>query len=103
VATLWSASAYHTPFLSVIFNNQSYGAIRTIVESLLETPLSDEMGSFAGVDISPPANYALLAEACGGYGRMIDDPSELLPALKEAMAEVRDGRLAVIDVRLAKG
>lgn len=103
VATLWSARSYQAPFLSVIFNNQSYGAIRRIVERLSETKLPDEMAFTAGVDISPPADYALVAQSCGGYGRMVEDPADVLPALKEAMNEVRNGRLAVVDVRLEKG
>ena len=103
VATLWSARSYQAPFLSVIFNNQSYGAIRRIVERLSETKLPDEMAFTAGVDISPPADYALVAQSCGGYGRTVDNPEEVLPVLKEAMKEVRNGRLAVVDVRLAKG
>ena len=103
VATLWSSRAYQAPFLSIIFNNQSYGAIRRIVERLSETELPDEMAFTAGVDISPPADYALVAQSCGGYGRIVEDPDDVLPVLKEAMNEVRGGRLAVVDVRLDKG
>jgi hypothetical protein len=33
----------------------------------------------------------------------VDEPAEMLPALKEALRVVRDGKLAVVDVRLAKG
>jgi len=59
VATLWSASAYRAPFLSVVFNNQSYGVIRGLVQMLSGTELSDEMAFEAGVDIAPPPEYAL--------------------------------------------
>jgi len=103
VASLWSSTSYDAPFLAVIFNNQSYGAIRTIVERMSETQLSDEMGYVAGTDISPPPEYALVAQACGGYGRTVVEPADVLPALKEAMTEVRGGKLAVVDVRLPKG
>ena len=45
---------FHAPFLTVIFNNQSYGVIRGIVKRIFgETGLSDELGLAAGVDISP--------------------------------------------------
>ena len=103
VATLWSARTYKAPFLSVIFDNQSYGAIRRIVETLSETRLSDEMAFTAGVDISPPADYAMVAQSCGGYGRRVDDPDDVLPVLKEAISEAHGGRLAVVDVMLDKG
>ena len=103
VASLWTSNAYKMPFLSVVFNNQSYGAIRTIVERLSETPLSAEMGYISGIDISPPPDYALIAESCGGYGMIVTRPQDVLPVLKEALQEVKNGRLAVVDVRLELG
>jgi len=103
VASLWSANAYKTPFLSVVFNNQSYGAIRTIVERLSETPMTAEMGYVSGIDISPPPDYSLIAESCGGYGKIVTEPEDVLPVLNEALQEVKTGRLAVVDVRLELG
>ncbi len=103
LATLWSASAYQAPFLSVVFNNQSYGVIRGLVQMLSGTELSDEMGFELGVDIVPPPEYGLVAKACGGYGKTVTDPADVLPALKEAMSQLRQGKPAVVDVRLAKG
>ncbi|OGO39802.1 MAG: hypothetical protein A2147_00005 [Chloroflexi bacterium RBG_16_57_8] len=103
VSALWSATSYKAPFLSVVFDNQSYGAIRAILERMTETHLSDEMGYVAGIDISPPPDYALIAQACGGWGRRVDEPGDVLPTLKAAMKEVQGGRLAVVDVRLEKG
>jgi len=102
-ATLWSASSYRAPFLSVIFNNQSYGVIRGLVQRLSGTKLSDKVAFEVGVDITPPPEYALVAQACGGYGRTVTDPDDVLPALKEAMSQVRKGKPAVVDVRLARG
>ncbi|MBA7564813.1 hypothetical protein ES708_06481 [subsurface metagenome] len=74
-----------------------------MVQRLSGTELSDEMAFEAGVDIVPPPEYALVAQACGGYGRTVADPDDVLPALKEAMGQVRKGKPAVVDVRLAKG
>ena len=103
VSALWSATSYGAPFLSIISDNQSYAAIRRLVERMSETHLSDEMGYVAGLDISPPPDYALIAQACGGWGKRVDEPADMLPVLKEALSVVRDGKLAVVDVRLAKG
>ena len=103
VSALWSATAYNAPFLSVISDNQSYGAIRRIVERMSETHLSDEMGYVSGLDISPPPDYAMIAQACGGWGRRVDEPGDVLPVLQEALRVVQGGKLAVVDVRLAKG
>jgi thiamine pyrophosphate-dependent acetolactate synthase large subunit-like protein len=61
------------------------------------------MGQFIGVDISPPPDYALVAASCGGWGRRVDDPADVLPALREGLKVVRNGRPAVLDMRLRKG
>lgn len=102
VATLWSASSYHAPFLSVIFDNQAYGAIKSIVQKNSEGKLSDDMGLKVGVDIAPPPDYAAVAKACGAYGMIVEDPADVLSALKEGLAEVHSGRAAVLDIRLTR-
>jgi acetolactate synthase I/II/III large subunit len=103
VATLWSANSFRSPFMLVIFNNQSYRAIRSIVENMTESRLSDEQAYLTGVDISPPADYAAVARGCGAYGRTVDDPADVLAALKEGLGQVRSGKLAVIDILLPRG
>ena len=103
VATLWAASSYQAPFLSVILNNQSYGFIKLGVERFYgKDSFSDKTAFEAGVDIMPPPDYAAVAQACGAYGRRVEDPADLLPALKEAIDQVRSGRAAVVDVMLER-
>jgi acetolactate synthase-1/2/3 large subunit len=90
--------------LTVIFNNQSYGVIRGIVQRIYgETKVSDEIGLAAGVDISPCPDYSMVAQASGGYGRKLERPGDVMPALREAVNAVKSGKTAVLDVRLQKG
>ncbi len=42
----------------------------------------------------------MTAQACGAYGKVVEDPADVLPALKKAVAEVRRGKAAVLDVRV---
>jgi acetolactate synthase-1/2/3 large subunit len=101
VATLWSASAYNAPFLTIIFNNKSYASIRSLMRMLYgENSISGEMGFEVGTDIKNPPEFALIAKACRAYGQTVEDPSEVLPVLKKAVAQVRGGKSAVVDVRL---
>lgn len=93
VATLWTASNHRAPFLSIIFNNQAYGAVKGGLRILFGEDNE-------GADISPPPDYASVARACNAYGNRIEDPNDVLPALKEAIKRVRNGRSAVLDVRL---
>jgi acetolactate synthase I/II/III large subunit len=92
-ATLWPAVFYKAPFLAIIFNNQEYGAIKMGLKMAYPEGIK-------AAEIVPSPNYALTAQACGAYGRKIEDPSDVLPALKEAMQEVQNGRPAVLDVRI---
>ncbi len=51
-------------------------------------------------EIVPSPNYALTAQACGAYGRIVEDPDDVLPALKEAMEQVNAGKPVVLDIRI---
>lgn len=92
-ASLWSASYYHAPFLSIIFNNSGYGAIKGLFQKTYNV---DNMGA----DIAAPPDYALVAQACKAYGRTVVNPTEVLPALRESLEQVHRGRPAVLDVKL---
>ncbi len=65
--------------------------------------MTDEMGAALGVDISPNPDYATVAQACGAYGRRVEDPQEVLPALREAVSQIRSGNSAVLDIALNRG
>ena len=92
-ASLWSAGFYKAPFLSIIFNNQGYGAIKGLFQEKYNV---DNMGA----DIATPPDYAMVAQACSAYGRTVEDPADVRPSLKEALDHVQNGRPAVLDFRL---
>jgi acetolactate synthase I/II/III large subunit len=100
-AALWSANSYNAPFLAIIFDNQGYGAIKGLVGMAYgEKNISDKLAFESGVGIAPPPDYAMIAQACGAYGKTIREPDELLPALKEAVKQVNNEKMAVLDVKL---
>jgi acetolactate synthase-1/2/3 large subunit len=101
VATLWAARSHQAPFLSIIFDNQAYGAIKDIVKRNCDGRLPDGSGLRAGVDITSPPDYAAVARACGGYGVTVENPADIPAALKEGLAQVHRGKAAVLDVKLA--
>ncbi len=103
IPTLWAASVYNAPFLAIIFNNQQYHAPRGMVGirgAYGEESYSEKTGVWEGIDIVPSPDYALVARACGAWGQMVEDPSELISVLKEGLNQVRQGKPALIDVRL---
>ena len=102
-ATLWAASVYRAPFLTIIFNNEGYNAVRKILRGAYgEDNFSEKDGFSAGLDIAPPPDYALIAQASNAYSEMVADPSAVKTALKHALDQVNSGRPAVLDVRIEK-
>lgn len=91
VATLWSAVFYRAPFLSVIFNNKGYDAIKMLFH---ETYDVNNMGA----DIPDPPDYAVVARSCNAYGKTVEEPAEVIPSLREALEQVRNGKPAVLNV-----
>jgi acetolactate synthase I/II/III large subunit len=101
IAAIWASSVYQAPFLTVIYNNQQYHAPRrSLREAYGKESYSEKTGIWEGMDIVPSPEYSLIAQACGGWGQKVEDPSQLLQALKTGLDHVRRGQPAVIDVRL---
>jgi acetolactate synthase-1/2/3 large subunit len=101
VATLWSAAAYNAPFLTIIFDNQAYGAFKEIIPGFSKDDLTNSaLGFEVGISIKDPPDFAAIAQACKAYGQTVEDPSDLPSALRTAIAEVKGGRSAVLDVKI---
>ena len=100
-STLWTASNYRFPFLTVICNNRGYGAIRDVQRKMLNNShLSEEFLAESAVDFSP--DYAMIAQGAGAFGRTVTAPADILPALREALDAIRSGKPAVLDVHLPR-
>ena len=89
------------PFLTVLYNNGGYEAMRG--NHLAYYPDGDaaQSGIWHGVHIPGP-DYAKLVEPFGGYGERVEDPAQLRQALRNGLAAVQEGRIALIDVVLNK-
>ena len=102
-ATLWTAANYKYPFLAVICNNRGYGAVRDVQIDTMNAAFPAPGDAFFDEDVVDFApDYAAISQGAGAFGRTIKDPGELLPALKEALAAVRSGKPAVLDVWLPR-
>lgn len=97
---LWTAAHHKIPLLLIIHNNRAYHAEVMLVQ---RTAARRGRGN-ANVDIGnvitdPAPDYAKIAQAYGVYAEgPIADPNELAPALKRALARVRAGEPALLDV-----
>jgi acetolactate synthase-1/2/3 large subunit len=101
VAALWAAQQAAAPFLTVVLNNGGYNASKMPVLGLFPDGASRRANAFPGVRFPTPPDYAALARSCHAFGERVDDPLELGPAIDRALAAVRSGQAAVLDVALA--
>lgn len=97
---MWTAAHHKIPLLLVIHNNRSYHA-----EVMLVQRVAGRRGRGTGrIDIGnvisdPDPDYAKIAQGYGIYAEgPISDPNELAPAFSRALARVRAGGPALVDV-----
>jgi acetolactate synthase-1/2/3 large subunit len=101
-AALWAANRYGAPHLTIVFNNGEYRALRGIWPILYGgNSYSEKTGNWVGVDFTPCPDYSLIAQACGSYAQRVEEPSELRPAIREALEKVRNGQNSLLDVIIA--
>jgi acetolactate synthase-1/2/3 large subunit len=97
---VWTAVHYGLPLLLVIRNNRSYyndEEQQQIMARVRQRPLEN---AWIGMRMFDPApDLAGMARCLGAYGEgPIEDPDALGPALARAVAQVRAGHVAVVDV-----
>ena len=98
-AALWSAARTNAPFLSVIFDNAQYAAIK--LGLLHEYPDSELARSGQVLDIEKPPDLVRLAESCGAQAERVEAPGDVRAALRRGLDAVRGGQAALVDVRVA--
>jgi acetolactate synthase I/II/III large subunit len=98
--TLWTAAHHKIPILYVVHNNRAYHQ-----EYMYLTTMAARHGR--GVDRmdigttlkDPNIDYATVARGMGAHGEgPITDPKDLAPAFARAVAAVKSGEPAVVDV-----
>ncbi len=77
------------PILTVVSNNSGYAVYGPSEKSRLPKNV---------VSPSSVISYANMAEALGCYGERVEEPDEVIPALKRGIKEVNAGRPALIEV-----
>ncbi len=97
---LWTAAKHKIPLLIVMFNNRAYFNDWEHQVRMARLRGTDESLAHIGMDIfGPEPDFATIARGMGCYGEgPITEPAEIAPALKRALAEVKAGRPALVDV-----
>lgn len=97
-AALWAAAQMGAPFLTVVFNNAQYAAIKL---GLLHEYPDAALAQAGDLELAGVPSLAAIAEACGASGERVEQADELPAALSRAVETVKGGRCALVDVAVA--
>lgn len=95
----WVCAAQNLPVLTVIYNNQLYGAVRNSTAGMYKDGVSGDNGCNLLADLSPSPAFEKIVEASGGYGERVDAPAHLPAAIARAIhAVTHEKRQALLNV-----
>jgi acetolactate synthase-1/2/3 large subunit len=99
-AALWTAAHHRIPLLMIVRNNRAFHQEVMYVQAMAARRNRDVTRCHIGTAISDPnIDHAKLAQGYGIYAEgPIANPGELGPAIRRALAVVRRGEPALIDV-----
>jgi len=97
---LWTAAHHRIPLLTIMHNNRAYHQEMMYLQDMANRAQRRPDQAQIGTAITDPnIDYAMLAKAYGMYSAgPIDNPIDLGPAIKSAIAVVKRGEPALIDV-----
>ena len=98
--TLWTAAHHKIPMLYILQNNRAYHQEYMYLVTMAARHGRDVDKTAIGTTITDPnIDYATIARGMGVYGEgPVTDPKDLGPALARAVALVKRGETAVVDV-----
>ncbi len=99
-STLWTAAHHRIPLLYIVHNNRAYHQEYMYLQAMAARHGRGITNTATGITITDPnVDFATLARGFGVHGEgPIIDPKDLGPALKRAIAVVKSGQPALIDV-----
>ncbi len=103
VACHQTSAALNLPILTIVFNNEVWNAVRKSTRAVYPKGHAAASNDMPLSSLSPSPAFEKVIEASGGLGLRVETPAELEGALVEAIAAVRGGRQALINVHCAIG
>jgi len=99
-SALWTAAHHRIPLLYIVHNNRAYHQEYMFLTAMAARHSRSIENARIGTTITDPnVDYATVAKGFGVYGEgPITDPKDLEPAIKRAIAVVKRGEPALVDV-----
>jgi thiamine pyrophosphate-dependent acetolactate synthase large subunit-like protein len=98
--SLGASRDFDLPIIAVIFNNGKYASMQNMHRKMYPKGVAVDTDVFYGTHINSP-DFTKVAEAFGAYGERVERPEQVIPALKKGLKANREGRSAIIDVRVS--
>jgi acetolactate synthase I/II/III large subunit len=97
---LWTSAHHRIPLLSVMHNNRAYHQeVMHVQRMALRHQRGADTAGIGATLTDPNIDYAKIAQGMGVYAEgPITDPKDLAPALRRAIAVVKHGEPALVDV-----
>jgi thiamine pyrophosphate-dependent acetolactate synthase large subunit-like protein len=97
---VWTAAHHKVPLLTIMHNNRAYHTEVMHIQKMCNRWKRGIDRAGIGCAIADPnIDYAMMARAMGMHGEgPINDPKDVLPALKRAVATVKRGEPALVDI-----
>ena len=93
------SQAYDLPVLTIVCNNAIWHSTKAATQQVMPDGWAVSTDNFPLCNLTPSPRYEMIVAAHGGYGEMVDDPQQVLPALKRALKVVKEEkRQAVLNV-----
>ena len=96
---LWTAAHHNIPLLAVMHNNRAYHQEVMHIQRMANRHQRGIENAGIGTTLTKPnIDYAKIAQAMGWYAEgPIENPNDLAPAIKRAIAAVKSGQPALLD------
>jgi acetolactate synthase-1/2/3 large subunit len=85
------------PIMIVVSNNNGYQAMKNEHHAFYPDGVSAANDLYYGEPVTD-LEYAEIPKLFGGFGRRVEKPADLQPALKEGLAAIKNGNTAILNV-----
>jgi acetolactate synthase-1/2/3 large subunit len=98
VAAHYVAKAEKLPILTVVCNNEMWGAVKRNTREVYPTGYAAKSNREPLTYFEPGSRFEKTVEVADGYGERVEKPADLPHALDRAMKAISDGRQALLNV-----
>ncbi|HEY7300190.1 MAG TPA: thiamine pyrophosphate-requiring protein [Xanthobacteraceae bacterium] len=95
------AKQYHLPILTVVLDNSGWAAVKDATLRVYPEGQAKAKGLYQA-DLPTDMDFSKIVEAAAGYGERLVDPAEVPAAIARCLAEVRNGRSALLHACVTK-